>query len=294
MTTAVSHPGHRFANYAKTAMLLALLTAFTLWAGEHFAGSQGLVWATGLVLVMNGLSYWFSDRIALALNGAQPVSREQLPEVYEIVEELAARAEIPVPRVFVIPAAAPNAFATGRNPKHAAVAVTEGILQILDRRELRGVLAHELSHVVNRDTLISTVAGTLAGVVSYLARAIFWFGGAFLTGGGDRDRRRGNGLAELGMAIVAPLVALLLQMAVSRSREFGADESGAALAGDPDALASALAKLERGVQRYPGEAAPATSHLFIVNPLSAGAFRALFSTHPPTEERIRRLREMSV
>lgn len=290
--SAIAHSGgHRLANYAKTAMLLAALTALTLVVGAQF-GSNGLAYALLIVAVMNVGSYWFSDRIALAMNGARPLERGQLPEVERIVAELAHRASIPMPRLYVIPSPSPNAFATGRNPEHAAVAVTAGILQILDERELRGVLAHELSHVVNRDTLISTVAGTLAGVISFVARSIFWLGGGFLGGGRDDDRR-GNAFAELGVMLVAPLVALLLQMAVSRSREYGADASGAELCDDPEALASALAKLERGVMRYPDTAAPATSHLFIVNPLSGSSLRHLFSTHPPTEERIRRLRAMT-
>ena len=284
-------PGHRAANYAKTGLLMAVLTAFALWLGDRFGGPGGLATAGLLVMAMNGLSYWFSDRIALALNRAQPTTRAELPEVYEIVEELAERGRIPVPRIYVVPSAAPNAFATGRNPQHAAVAVTEGILGILTPRELRGVLAHELSHVINRDTLIATIAGTLAGVVSFMARSLFWFGGAML--GGSNERRRGNGLGDLGMVLVAPLVAMLLQLAVSRSREYGADASGAELSGDPEALASALAKLEAGTRRMPVQVATATSHLFIVNPLSGHSFAQLFSTHPPIEERIRRLHELS-
>jgi heat shock protein HtpX len=286
------HDVHRFANYAKTAMLLAALTALVLWVGQRLGGATGLIYAGAIVLLMNGVSYWFSDRIALTLNGAKPVTRDQLPEVYAIVEELSSRIGIPMPKIFVIPSAAPNAFATGRNPKHAAVAVTAGILRLLDERELRGVLAHELSHVVNRDTLISTVAGTLAGVISFAARSLFWFGGAALGGSRENNRRRGGGLADVAMLLVAPVVALLLQLAVSRSREYGADASGAALSGDPDALANALAKLESGIRDRQVDAAPATSHLFIVNPFSGRAMAALFSTHPPTEKRIERLHAM--
>ncbi|MBS2030297.1 MAG: M48 family metalloprotease [Deltaproteobacteria bacterium] len=286
--TALAHSsGHRAANYAKTAMLMAALTALALVVGAKLGGSSGLILAALFIGGTNLVSYWFSDRIALALNRAQPVPPGELPEVERIVTELATRAQIPVPKLYVIPTGSPNAFATGRNPEHAAVAVTAGILDLLDARELRGVLAHELSHVVNRDTLISTVAGTMAGLISFLARSIFWLGGAMLGGGGDR--RRGGGLAELGVILVAPLVALLLQLAVSRSREFGADASGAELCDDPQALASALAKLENGVRRIPDATAPATSHLFIVNPLSGTSLRSLFSTHPPTQERIRRL-----
>jgi len=288
--TALAHThGHKAANYAKTAMLMAGLTALALLVGSKLGGPQGLILAAVIIGVTNLVSFWFSDRIALALNRAQPVPPGSLPEVERIVSELAARANIPVPKLYVVPTQSPNAFATGRNPQHAAVAVTAGILDLLDERELRGVLAHELSHVINRDTLISTVAGTMAGMISFLARSLFWFGGAMLSGGRDGDRRRGGGFAELGVMLVAPIVALLLQMAVSRSREYGADASGAELCDDPRALASALAKLENGVRQLPDSTAPATSHLFIVNPLSGTSLRALFSTHPPTQERIRRL-----
>ena len=287
MSTLAHVPAHRAANYAKTAMLMAALTALALVVGQQFAGGRGLWFAAIFIGLMNLGSFWFSDKVALALNGARPVPPGGLPEVERILAELAAQARIPVPKLFLIPSPSPNAFATGRNPQHAAVAVTAGILQLLDARELRGVLAHELSHVVNRDTLISTIAGTLAGLISFAARSLFWFGGLML-GGGDGERRR-NPLAELGVVLVAPIVALLLQLAVSRSREYGADASGAQLCDDPEALASALSKLERGVQMRPDASSPATSHLFIVNPLSGTSLRRLFSTHPPTEERIRRL-----
>ena len=289
---ALAHTaGHRAANYLKTAALMAALTALALVVGNAIGGARGLTLAAVLVGAMNFGSYWWSDKVALALNGARPLAPGQLPEVERIVAELAQRAQIPMPRLYVVPTESPNAFATGRNPQHAAVAVTAGILRILDERELRGVLAHELSHVVNRDTLISTIAGTLAGVISFAARSLFWFGGVML-GGGD-DQRRRNPLAEFGVMLVAPIVALLLQMAVSRSREYGADASGAQLCDDPESLASALEKLERGVQRIPDVASPATSHLFIVNPLSGSSLRHLFSTHPPTIERVRRLLAMA-
>jgi heat shock protein HtpX len=288
MTTGHTHAS-RFSNYARTAALLGLLTALTLWAGAALGGASGLVYAGLFVAAMNFGSYWFSDKLVLALNGARPVSRQELPEVHALVEELAEKAGIPVPKVYVMESATPNAFATGRSPAHAAVAVTTGILQILDRRELRGVLGHELSHVLNRDTLISTVAGTLAGVVSQLGRVLFWLG----SGPTDGDGRRRSGGEELLVALLAPVGAMLLQLAISRSREFGADEDGARLSGDPEALARALAKLERGVTRWPDDRVPSTAHLMIVNPLPKGFFRSLFSTHPTTEARIARLMALS-
>jgi heat shock protein HtpX len=286
-----TRPLRRLGNYAKTAVLLAALTALCLGVGQWVGGPRGLMLAGVFVLVMNFVSYWFSDRIALAIHRAQPLDRSQAPWLYEMVEDLARRANIPTPPLYLIPVATPNAFATGRDPAHAAVAVTSGILELCDRRELRGVLAHELSHVKNRDTLTSTVAATLAGVITHAVQMLFWFGGAFLGGSEDREER-GGGLATLGLLLVAPLAATLLQLAVSRSREYEADASGAALTGDPDGLADALAKLKRGAEVLPYDRAPATAHLFIVNPLSGGAVLSLFSTHPPIEERIRRLRAM--
>ncbi len=283
---------HRLGNYLKTALLLAGLTALFLAVGERLGGPRGLAIAGVLVAVMNFVSYWFSDKIALAMNGAHPLAPGELPWLHLRVAQLAKAAGLPTPRLYVIESATPNAFATGRSPGHAAVAVTTGILDILDERELTGVLAHELSHVKNRDTLITTVAATLAGIISQAAQMAFWFGGLFM-GGRDRDNDRGgNPLATLGLLIVAPIVAMLLQLAVSRSREYGADASGAAMAGDPDALADALGKLEAGAHRFPYDRAPATASLFIVNPLTAGGIASLFSTHPPTDERIRRLRAM--
>ncbi|HUL59489.1 MAG TPA: zinc metalloprotease HtpX [Anaeromyxobacteraceae bacterium] len=280
-------------NYAKTAMLMAFLIALLAIGGNLVGGTQGMLLFGGIGLVFNFLSYWFSDRLALMANRAQPVTREQLPEVYEIVERLTRKAGLPMPRVYVIPSASPNAFATGRNPSHAAVAVTEGILRILDRRELEGVLAHELSHVQNRDILISTVAAAVAGLISSLGYMVRW--GALLGGYRRDDERGASGVEMLAWAILAPLLAVIIQLAVSRSREYGADASGASLMGDPEALASALEKLERAGEVQPYEyAGPATAHLFIVNPFR-GAGRTLmnlFSTHPPLEERIRRLREM--
>lgn len=280
---------HRAGNYFKTAALLAVLTALALWVGQRLGGASGLAIAGIFVLVMNFVSYWFSDRIALAIHGARPIDRAELPWLYEIVESLSRRAGVPVPGIYLIPTATPNAFATGRNPQHAAVAVTSGILQLCDRRELTGVLAHEMSHVLNRDTLTSTVAATLAGLITHAVQMLFWFGGSLLVGRDDDRDDRGGGLASLGLLIVAPIAATLLQLAVSRTREYGADASGAELSGDPEALASALSKLERGVEALPYDRAPATAHLFIVNPLSGNAVMSLFSTHPPIEERIRRL-----
>lgn len=283
--------GHRLGNALKTTVLLAGLTALMLWVGERLGGPQGLLVAGFFAIVMNFGSYWFSDRIALAMHGAQPLEYAEAPWLHQMVERLAARAGMPKPKVYLLPTRTPNAFATGRNPEHAAVAVTAGILDLLDQRELEGVLAHELGHVKNRDTLIGTVAATLAGVISYAAQMLFWFGGSMLSRNDDDDGI-GHALGNLGVLLVAPIAATLLQLAVSRSREYGADATGAELCGDPDALANALLKLERGVERMPYDRAPATSHLFIVNPLSGGAVMHLFSTHPPIPERVRRLREM--
>ena len=280
-------------NYAKTAMLMAFLIAVLAIGGNVFGGYQGMLLFGGIGLVFNFVSYWFSDRIALMANRAQPVTREQLPDVYEIVERLTRKAGLPMPRIYVIPSAAPNAFATGRNPSHAAVAVTQGILRLVDKRQLEGVLAHELSHVRNRDILISTIAAAVAGLISSLGFVIRW--GA-LFGGMRRDEDRGGSAIEmLAWAILAPILALVIQLAVSRSREYGADASGAELMGDPEPLASALEALERGNEVRPYEfAGPATAHLFIVNPLKGrgAALMNLLSTHPPLEERIKRLRAM--
>lgn len=282
-------------NYLKTAMLMAFLIALLAIGGNAWGGYQGMILFGSIGLVINFAMYWFSDRIALMAHRAQPVTREQAPELYEIVERLTRKAGMPMPRVFVIPSQTPNAFATGRNPSHAAVAVTEGILHILDRRELEGVLAHEISHVRNRDVLIATIAAAVAGLVSSLGHVIQW--GAILGGFGRSSDDEGGGsiFGALAWAILAPIVAMLIQLAVSRSREYGADASGAQLLGDPEPLASALVKLEGANQVRPYEfAGPATAHLFIVNPMHglAGKAMQLFSTHPPIEERVRRLREM--
>ncbi len=281
-------------NYAKTAMLMAFLIALLAIGGNLAGGSQGMLLFGGLGLVFNFVSYWFSDRIALMMNRAQPVTRDQLPQVYEIVERLTRKAGLPMPRIFMIPSMTPNAFATGRNPSHAAVAVTQGIVQLLDRRELEGVLAHELSHVRNRDILIATIAAAVAGLIASLGHAIQW--GAMFGGFRRSDEEGGaSALEMIAWAILAPIMAMIVQLAVSRAREYGADASGAQLVGDPEPLASALEALERGTEVRPYEfAGPATAHLFIVNPFrgAGAAFMNLLSTHPPLEERIRRLREM--
>jgi heat shock protein HtpX len=280
-------------NYAKTAMLMAFLIAILAIGGEMAGGTGGMLLFGGIGLVFNFVSYWFSDRIALMAHRAQPVTREQLPGVYAIVERLTRKAGMPMPRLYVIPSDAPNAFATGRNPSHAAVAVTEGIMRILDERQLEGVIAHELSHVRNRDILIATMAAAVAGLIAALGHAIQW--GAILGYGRRSDDEGGNPFAALAWAILAPLVALVVQLAVSRSREYGADASGAELVGDPEPLAEALLALEAGNERAQYQfGGPATAHLFIVNPFRGigGTMLSLFSTHPPIEERVRRLREM--
>src|SRR5512138_1919913 len=280
-------------NYVKTAMLMAFLIAILAIGGQAAGGTGGMLLFGGIGLVFNLLSYWFSDKIALMAHRAQPVTREQLPEVYEIVERLTRKAGMPMPGIYVIPSETPNAFATGRNPSHAAVAVTQGILRILDKRQLEGVLAHELAHVQNRDVLIATIAASVAGLIAALGHAIQW--GAFLGFGRRDDDEGGNPIAAIAWALLAPLIALVVQMAVSRSREYGADASGAALVGDPEPLADALLALERGNEAVPYEyGGPATAHLFIVNPFrgAGSTFLQLFSTHPPIEERVRRLREL--
>jgi heat shock protein HtpX len=296
MATAAARPRF-FSNYLRTTVLMAALIALLAIGGRAVGGTQGMLFFGGLGLVMNFVMYWFSDRIALMSHRAQAVTRAEAPSLYAIVERLTRRAGLPMPRVYVIPSDAANAFATGRNPHHAAVAVTEGILQILNERELEAVLAHELSHVKNRDVLVGTIAAAIAGLISSIGY-VLRFGLMFAAPSrGGEDRRGGGGLAALAWIIVAPIIALLLQLAISRSREYGADASGAALSGDPEGLARALESLEatQQVRPYPF-AGPATAHLFIVNPLrgSAAALMRLFSTHPPLEERIRRLRAMRV
>jgi heat shock protein HtpX len=277
-------------NTLKTTFLLALLTVLLVTAGAALGGQQGMIIAFVFALIMNGVSYWFSDRIVLRMYGAQEIGPEQAPKLRRIVQELALRATMPMPRLYIIPTDTPNAFATGRNENHAAVAVTEGILRILDENELRGVLAHELSHIKNRDILVGTIAAALAGAISMLANMASW--GMMFGGRGESDREGGHPVVALLMIFIAPLAALLVQMAVSRSREYGADTTGASVSRDPLSLANALRKLQRGVERIPMDANPATAHLFIVNPLTGGGIAKLFSTHPPLEERIKRLEKM--
>lgn len=279
-------------NQLKTVMLLALLTALLLWIGYAIAGQSGLMVALVMAAVMNFGAYWFSDRVVLRMYGAHEVTESEAPELYAVVQDLVARAGLPMPRVYIIPEEAPNAFATGRNPRHAAVAVTEGILRLLTREELAGVLAHELGHIRNRDTLIMTVTATIAGALSMLANLAMW--GAVLGGRSSDDDEGGHPIAGLLGVILAPIVATLIQMAISRSREFLADESGARLTGNPLALASALRKIEAWSRKVPMmSGSPATAHLFIINPFSGGGLIQLFSTHPSTEERIARLEAMA-
>ena len=280
------------ANSIKTFLLLGLLTALILWIGNLVGGRAGVVIALILAVAMNGYSYWYSDKMVLYSTGAQEVLPEHAPEIYGLVAGLARRAGLPVPRVYIVPEGAPNAFATGRDPEHAAVAFTEGILETLNREELEGVAAHELAHIGNRDILIGTVAATLAGAIMYIAQMAQF---AVLFGAGRRDDEEGGGgmLGILLAAIVAPVAAMLLQMAVSRSREYLADASAARIAGSPNGLTNALGRLEEAAHRRPLEcASEATAHMYIVNPMSGEGLAGLFSTHPPMEERIRRLLDM--
>jgi len=276
-------------NTLKTAFLLTALTLFLVFIGSYLGGRNGMVLALIFAGIMNFVSYFFSDKIALAMYRAQPVTREQAPRIYSIVERLTGKASLPMPKIFVIPTDSPNAFATGRNPNHASVAVTQGILGLLNDDEMEGVLAHELGHVRNRDILISSVAATIAGAITVLARMAGWaamFGGY----GGRDDRDRGGGaLGALFMMILAPIAAVLIQMAISRSREYAADETGAHITGNPYALASALQKLEAYSKRVPLQATPSTAHLFIIQPFLGMSLASLFSTHPPTAKRIERL-----
>ena len=279
-------------NTLKTTLLLGLLTGLLMWVGQLLGGTQGLAVFFVFAVVMNFGSYWFSDRIVLAAYGARELPEQDAPDLFRIVRELAVGAHMPMPRVYLIPRESPNAFATGRSPEHAAVAVTEGILRLLTLDELRGVLAHELSHVRNRDTLTSAIAATLAGAVMMVARMAQW---AMLFGGWRRDDREegSSGLEALVMIIVAPLAAMLIQLAISRAREYQADASGAQLSHAPHSLAAALEKIGAVSGRIPLPAGPATAHLWIVNPLRGSWLAGLFSTHPPIEERIRRLRAMA-
>jgi heat shock protein HtpX len=274
-------------NYLKTALLLGALTGLIMICGQLLGGNSGMLIALGFAAVFNFGSYWFSDKIVLKMYRAQPVTPEQAPELHSIVEGLVARAGIPKPTLYVLPNKAPNAFATGRNPSHAAVAVTSGLLELMEREEVEGVIAHELGHVKNRDILISSIAATIAGAITMLATMARW--GAIFGGFGGRNDREGGIFGLLAMAILAPIAAVVIQMAVSRSREYAADATGARIAGQPHGLARALEKLGHYSKRIPMHSSPATSHMFIVTPLSGRSLASLFSTHPPIEERIRRL-----
>ncbi|MGD0884991.1 MAG: zinc metalloprotease HtpX [Thermodesulfovibrionales bacterium] len=276
-------------NNIKTLILLVLLTLIFVWAGAAFGGKQGMTIALCMALMMNIFAYWFSDKIVLRMYGAREVTEAEVPELFGIVRRLSQKAQIPMPKVYVMEQDQPNAFATGRNPNHAAVAVTSGILRLLSSEELGGVIGHELSHITHRDILISTITATIAGAISYIAQMAQW---AAIFGRRGDDDEGGSPIAALAMMIVGPIAALVVQMAISRSREYFADEEGARLSGNPRYLANALRKLESASQKIPMDANPATSHMFIVNPLSGGAILKLFSTHPPIEERIERLEAM--
>jgi heat shock protein HtpX len=273
----------------KTTFLLTALTLLLLGLGQAFGGARGMTLALVFAVLMNGTAYFFSDKIALASSGAVPISREQAPRLYAVMERLAGKANLPMPKLFLIPQAAPNAFATGRNPSHASVAVTQGLLELMNDDELEGVIAHELSHVRNYDILTSSIAATLAGAITWIARLGFWFGGR-----GD-DRERGGGLMALLMLILAPIAAILLQLGISRQREYQADASGAQMVGHPYGLISALDKLGAYNKKIPMDIPSTTSALMIVQPLTAGElFSSLFSTHPPLSDRIAALRQMTV
>ncbi|ODA38884.1 zinc metalloprotease HtpX [Desulfosporosinus sp. BG] len=279
-----------FGNQVKTVMLMSLLTILVVLAGQALGGESGMVLAFMLALAMNFGSYWFSDKIALSMTRAQFVTREEKPQLYALVENLAQNANLPMPKLYLTPSQQPNAFATGRNPAHAAVAVTAGLLTLLDRNELEGVIAHELAHIQNRDVFIGTIAAVMAGVITTLANWAQW---ALMFGGlnGD-DEEEGGGLAALPLIILGPLAALLVQMAISRSREYLADATAAKITGQSTGLTNALLKLERGSQIIPMDVNPAASHLFIVNPLNTKRLLSLFSTHPPIEERVKRLNSL--
>jgi heat shock protein HtpX len=280
-------------NRIKTTLLLSLLTILMVFMGSAIGGQTGMVFAFLMAAAMNFFSYWFSDKLVLKMYGAREIGEHDHPAFYGLVRGLALKAGLPMPRVYIIPSESPNAFATGRNPEHAAVAATEGILRVLTPDELEGVMAHELAHVRNRDILVGTIAATFAGAISMIGNMLQW--GAML-GAGRSDDEEGSGglIGSLAMAIIAPIAAILIQMAVSRSREYLADESGARICGSPLALANALRKLHTASRIMPmTEARPASAHMFIVNPLTGGGLMSLFSTHPPMEERIARLEEMA-
>lgn len=274
-------------NIIKTTTLLILLTLLFVWIGGLIGGRNGMVTAFIFALVMNFVSYWFSDKIVLMMYKAKPATKEDLPAVHRIIRDLTMKQNMPMPKIYLIPTPTPNAFATGRGPNHAVVAVTNGILHLLNEQELEGVLAHELAHVKNRDILISTIVATIAGAIFMLANMARW---SMMFGSRDRDRNNSNGIVLLIVAILAPIAAMLIQLAISRSEEYRADETGARLCGRPQGLASALKKLEAGVKQIPmATGSPTTAHMFIVNPFRGRDFAAMFSTHPPTEKRVARL-----
>jgi len=276
-------------NTLKTTFLLTALTLLLVFFGKALGGNSGMMMALIMAGVMNFVSYWFSDKIVLKMYGAREVTEAEAPRLYGITRQLAMKANLPMPKVYIIPGMSPNAFATGRNPQHAAVAATEGILKMLNDEELEGVMAHELAHVGDRDILISSIVATIAGAISMLANMAQF---AAMFGGRDRERG-GNPMVMIAMAIIAPIAAMLVQMAISRSREYQADDYGARICGKPLALANALKKLHMGVAAIPMEANSATAHMFIVSPLTGGGLMSLFSTHPPMEERVKRLEELS-
>lgn len=280
-------------NGVKTVLLLGIMSGVLLLIGQLLGGANGLTLALGLAVLMNFASYFFSDKIALAMYSAQPVSESQNGEVYRrigpLVQSLCHRMSLPMPKLWVIPEESPNAFATGRNPSHASVAVTAGILRLMDDRELEGVLAHELGHVKNRDILIASVAATIGAAITWIARMAFWFGGSR-----DEDDEHGGALGAIFMLILAPIAAMLIQMAISRTREYAADATAAQTTGGPWGLVNALKKLEGWSKRIPMDASPATAHMFIIKPFTGQSIMRLFSTHPATEERIRRLEQMAV
>ena len=271
----------------KTFMLMVLLTVVVIILGGAIAGEQGMIMAFGFALVLNFFSYWYSDKIAIKMTRSRPLKEEEAPEVYEMVRNLTNRARLPMPDIYLTPSNQPNAFAAGRNPSNATIALTKGIMNLLDKDELEGVIAHELSHVKNRDTLISTIAAVMAGALAFLAR----MGRFRMLFGGRRGRNKGGALLQLVAIIFAPLAAILIRMAISRSREYLADSTGAEIAGNPEGLASALQKMQSRVQRNPMKVNEATSHMFILNPLSGRGMTKLFSTHPPVAERIKKLRQ---
>jgi len=279
-------------NMVKTIGLMVFMTLLLVFVGAAIGGRSGMVFAFAMAAIMNVGAYWFSDKIVLRMYNAQPVTESEAPEVYSIVRGLVQKAGMPMPKVYIIPEDTPNAFATGRNPEHAVVAVTQGIMRILSREELTGVIAHELAHIRHRDMLTGTIVATIAGAISMLAQMAQW---SMIFGGGRRDDDEGGSpIVALVMMIVAPIAAMIVQMAISRTREYEADKGGAQLAGNPSGLANALLKLEKGSQVIPmQDARPATAHMFIVNPLTGGGLMNLFSTHPPIAERVKRLNEMA-